>query len=91
MVSSCVVSVKVEGAEEFRLVSGDNRHEVPSIGCGRVTNTIVLSALRDAVRFCEINESRFNDRNGVLDGGCSSSQVERDVPVAVPGDNEAGG
>ncbi len=82
------VVVQWDDAVVFSLATGDRSEATKNLACGRNDLPSVVEAIENALSFCRIESSRFDDANRVGDCGRSTSEVNRDVPVSVMRDNE---
>ena len=82
------VVVQIDDALVFSLATGDGCEATENQGCGKDELPRVLDALENAIEFCRIESSRFDDADRVSNGGSSASEINRDVPVSVMRDHE---
>ena len=85
---SVKITVERDGGVVFSLATGVGRESASNTMCSKQDLPSVMDAIENALSFCKIESSRFDDTDRVSHGGSSASEVNRDVPVSVMRDDE---
>lgn len=85
---SVKVIVELNGEVVFSLATGVGRESASNTMCSKRDLPSVAHAIDNALSFCRIESSRFDDTDRMINGGSSASEINCDVPVSVMRDDE---